>query len=179
MLNLDFFYNVANLKKVSRQGWIDKLSLKNPESVADHCFSMTTMAMALSDHNGLDTERILRMSLLHDLAESLVGDITPESMTKKEKNKLEDKAMKKILASLPEKIQKKYLKIWQEYVLQASKEAKFLHQIDKLEMALQASIYQDKVKKEHLEPFFKSAKKSITDKKLNEILEEITKNVRK
>ncbi len=32
---LDFLKTAANLKKISRQGWINKLSLDSPESVAD------------------------------------------------------------------------------------------------------------------------------------------------
>ncbi|MBI5859248.1 MAG: HD domain-containing protein, partial [Nitrosarchaeum sp.] len=75
---LDFFNTSANLKKIPRQGWIDKLSIDNPESVADHTFSMAMMGMIFSDLENYDTEKILKMILLHDLAESITGDITPE-----------------------------------------------------------------------------------------------------
>jgi len=46
---LDFFKTAANLKKISRQGWIDKLSLDHPESVADHSYSMAVISMVISD----------------------------------------------------------------------------------------------------------------------------------
>ena len=48
-MNLDFFQTAAKLKKISRQGWIDKLSIDNPESVADHSYSMAIMSMVISD----------------------------------------------------------------------------------------------------------------------------------
>ena len=48
-MNLDFFKTAANLKKIPRQGWIDKLSIDNPESVADHSYSMAIMSMLISD----------------------------------------------------------------------------------------------------------------------------------
>ena len=42
---LNFLKYSLNLKNVQRQGWIDKLSIQNPESVADHSYSMAMMAM--------------------------------------------------------------------------------------------------------------------------------------
>ena len=59
----DFFKTVANLKNISRQGWIDKLSLENPESVADHTFSMAVIGMVISDLENLNSEKVLKMIL--------------------------------------------------------------------------------------------------------------------
>ena len=84
---LDFFKTAANLKMISRQGWIDKLSLNNPESVADHTYSMAIMSMVISDLQNYNSEKILKMVLLHDLAESKTGDITPEQIDKDKKKK--------------------------------------------------------------------------------------------
>jgi putative hydrolase of HD superfamily len=85
---LDFFKTAINLKNISRQGWIDKLSLKHPESVADHSYSMAIMGMLISDLENYDSEKILKMILLHDLAESKIGDYTPDEIDKVKKNEL-------------------------------------------------------------------------------------------
>ena len=111
-LILEFFNTSANLKKIMRQGWIDKLSIIHPESVADHTFSMSIIGMVLSDLEGYNTEKILKMIILHDLAESIIGDITPEQKEKKEKFDLENNSMQKILSSLPESIKCQYETIW-------------------------------------------------------------------
>ena len=74
---LDFFKTAVNLKNISRQGWMDKLSLKHPESVADHSYSMAIMGMIISDLENYNSEKMLKMILLHDLAESEIGDYTP------------------------------------------------------------------------------------------------------
>ena len=171
---LDFLKDSANLKSISRQGWIDKLSIKNPESVADHSYSMAIMAMIISDLENYDSEKILKMTLLHDLAESKIGDITPEQMTSENKMKIENDAFNEIIDQLPETVKSQYLEIWKEYQNNNSKESLFVHQIDKLEMALQAKIYQKDGKTiEDIEPFLESAKRSITDKKLKEIFTKI------
>jgi len=172
---LDFLNIAANLKTVPRQGWIDKLSIKNPESVADHTYSMAIIGMVLSDSQKYNTEKILKMVLLHDLAESITGDLTPEQKSKEEKLILENETIEKILKNLPENLQKQYQNIWNEYQENNSEEAKFVHQIDKLEMALQAKIYSEKnnSSKEILS-FFNSAEKEIKDPNLLKLFKELS-----
>ena len=167
----DFFQKVLELKNVPRQGWKDKLEIDNPESVAEHSYATSVISMILSDMEGLNSEKIIRMALLHDLAESVIGDITPDHITKNEKIGKENTAMKQILKNLPSKIAEPYFEIWNEYQENSSQEANFIHDVDKLEMALQAKFYQDKgISKEKLQSFFNTAKKEIKNKKLRNIL---------
>ena len=173
-LILDFFHTSANLKKIPRQGWIDKLSIVNPESVADHTFSMAIMGMIFSDLENYNTEKILKIILLHDLAESITGDMTPEQISKEEKTVLENNVIKKILNDLPLTLQKQYSVLWEEYQSNTSKEAKIVHQLDRLEMTLQAKIYSNEGhSKEKLNSFFNSARNEIKDPKVLELFRNI------
>ena len=173
-LILDFFHTAANLKKIPRQGWIDKLSIDNPESVADHTFSMAIMGMIFSDLENYNAEKILKIILLHDLVESITGDMPQGQITREEKTALENNAMKKILNDLPLSLQKQYGILWEEYQSNHSKEAKMVHQLDRLEMALQAKIYSNEGhSKEKLNSFFNSAKNEINDPKLLELFTKI------
>ncbi|MFQ5781602.1 MAG: HD family hydrolase [Nitrosopumilus sp.] len=175
-MTLDFFKIAANLKKIPRQGWIDKLALDNPESVADHSYSMAVMSMIISDLENYNSEKILKMVLLHDLAESKIGDYTPDEIDKEKKTQLENNAFKEIIRQLPESIKSQYLQIWDEYQENTSHESKIVHQIDRLEMVLQAKIYQKSgYSKKKLELFFESAKTDITEPKLKELFTEIIK----
>jgi len=175
---LDFFKTAANLKKISRQGWVNKLSLDSPESVADHSYSMAIIGMVISDLQNYDSEKIIKMILLHDLAESKIGDHTPEELSKEEKKKLENNAFDEIIKDLPDLIKSQYLQIWQEYQENNSLESKIVHQIDKLEMAIQAKIYEkDGHSKDKLESFFESARIDITDPKLKELFTKIIKDI--
>lgn len=170
-----FFDAVLGLKEVDRAGWAAKAGIKNPESVADHTFSMCAIGMTLSDIMGLDTERVLRMIILHDLAESLVGDYMPGEITARKKIGQEKKAMKKILSCLPAKAKKTCEKAWLEYLQGKTEEARFVHRIDKLEMALQADRYRKKRKAKSLDQFFASARKAVAtdDDLLTEILKSL------
>lgn len=172
---IDFFNTAANLKNISRQGWVDKLSINYPESVADHCFSMAIMSMVISDLENYNSEKILKMTLLHDLAESKIGDYTPGQLSKEKKEELENNAFVEIVDNLPAMIKSQYLNIWQEYQENNSSESMLVHQIDRLEMALQAKLYQrEGHSKENLNSFFESAKKDITIPKLKELFRKIT-----
>ena len=101
---LDFFKTAVNLKNISRQGWIDKLSLKHPESVADHSYSMAIMGMIISDLENYNSEKILKMILLHDLAESKIGDYATNQISKENKIKIENNAYDEMISTLPESI---------------------------------------------------------------------------
>jgi putative hydrolase of HD superfamily len=167
---MDFFKTAINLKKIQRQGWVDKLSIKNPESVAEHSYSMAIMGMIISDMENYNSEKILKMILLHDLAESEIGDYTPGEIPIEKKNELENKAFSKIMENLPNNLKIEYQKLWNDYQKRDSVEAKIVHQIDRLEMALQAKIYlKEGHSKEKLAPFFESAQKEIIHPKLKEL----------
>ena len=169
----EFFYQIVNLKTTQRSGWQSKLNLSDSESVAEHTYMMSVMAMVLSDIKSLNTEKIIKMSLLHDWAESKIGDFMPGEVTNEEKSMLEDKAMAEILSILPDKIQNDYQNIWNDYSNNISLESNFVHQLDKLEMVLQAKIYEKDVGYEKIQQFLTSSVDLITDADLKKILTEI------
>jgi putative hydrolase of HD superfamily len=117
--------------------------------------------MVFSDTLGLDTSKVIKMCIIHDLAESITGDITPGEVSDKEKKFKENKAMKSILFSLPLSIQISYMNLWKEFLLNRSEEAQLVHNMDKLEMMLQAKEYSVQgYPTKNLEQFFKFAEKS-------------------
>ena len=169
-----FFQKVLQLKNIPRQGWKNKLDINDVESVADHSYSTAMMSMVLSDLEGLDTEQIIKMALLHDLAESVVGDITPDKIKGERKINIENKAMIQILENLPSNVSQQYIVLWNDFQKNSSKEANLLHEIDKLEMAFQAKFYLDEgISKEKLRSFFRTANNEIRNKQLRDILSSI------
>jgi len=173
LLNLvSFFRIVCNLKTIKRSGWIHKSNITSPESVADHSYSMCMMSMILAEIMNLDSGYIMKMVIIHDLAESMVGDHMPDNKSSEEKQLLEDKAMKKIISKLPNSLLKNYLRIWNEYINNITVNAKFVHNMDKLEMALQAKEYEfEGYPKEVLQPFIKSATDYISKERFDLVFE--------
>lgn len=119
------------LKHLSRQGWI-RHGISHPESVASHSWSMGVLAITLCPEH-LDLEKIMKMCLLHDLAEVVIGDITPEEHIPN-KQELEHQAFQKIAHM--------HLTYFEEYEAGQTEEAQFVKCMDKLDMALQSLVYE-------------------------------------
>ena len=88
------------------------------------------------------------MALVHDMAEALVGDITPvDGIPKSEKNRRESTTMDYFTKSLLGKVNggvagQELKDIWQEYEDSETLESKFVHDVDKLELVLQMVEYE-------------------------------------
>ncbi|MDE1861850.1 MAG: HD domain-containing protein [Thaumarchaeota archaeon] len=170
----EFFNIVSELKKTPRRGWKEKVGISQPESVADHSYGVAVMAMIFSDLAAMDTVKILKMALLHDLAESITGDYMPGEISKENKQMVENQAMSEILGKLPPKLAKTYQAIWDEYSKCHSEESVLLHEVDKLEMAVQAAKYfGEGMPREKLEEFIISSRKEIKRTDLKSVLDTI------
>lgn len=160
------FAEVAGrLKRVKRSGWVSQVGIEKPESVADHSFRCAVLAMIVGDIANVDTEKLIRMLLLHDIQETYTGD--HDEQTKRQlglgKVKSQQKsAIKEILSTLPLELKSNYLSLWEEFEKQGTREAVLANDIDKIEMVIQALTYE---KEGHapskLEPFWESSGRAI------------------
>ena len=171
----EFFFQIAELKKLPRSGWKIKVGIENSESVAEHSYMMSVMSMVLSDMKSLDSEKVLKMAILHDWAESKIGDFMQDEIGYDKKSELENYAMTEILELLPEKIQSDYQTLWNEFLERRTSEARLVHELDKLEMALQAKLYERDVEPEKVKPFIISAVEQVIDPDVKKILVDILK----
>lgn len=168
------FHNIGKLKTIKRTGWV-RHGISNPESVADHSFRTAFIAMLLGDVLNLDTLKLLKMSLIHDIAEAVTGDISPYCGISVEKKRIkEEKALRQLVNNLPNG--NEYIDLWLEYEQQKSPEAKALRNIDKLEMAIQAKEYQQVFTETDLSEFISSARRHIHIPEIRCLIEEIKKN---
>ncbi len=174
-----FFGQVGSLKDEPRRGWLLKLGLKNPESVADHSYRLAIMAMVYGDLRGLDTLKMIRLALLHDLPEALTGDVTPlETSRYAIKINEEQKAIEEIFQHLPSDLKKNYSDVWGEWSGKRTSEARLVSQLDKLEMAIQATEYGKRGHSlEKLLEFFSSAEAAVTDKELRNLVRNIRESM--
>jgi putative hydrolases of HD superfamily len=157
-----FIESVLRLKSVKRSGWVSKALISSPESVSDHTYAMCAIGMILSDMLGLDTERVTKMIIIHDLSESIIGDYMPGEIARKRKRIEERNAMTSILNQMPVAIRSNYRRIWEEYQANKTQVAKFVHKLDKLEMAMQAIQYiNEGYPKKSLIKFLYSARRSL------------------
>jgi len=140
---LAFFHVLERLKTQKRTGWIEH-NVPNPESISDHMYRMAVLAMCTSDPT-LDVSKCVMMGVVHDLAEAQVGDITPrEGIPREEKQRLEAAAMHNFVHDMlhASPAARRIEALWEEYEQGVTPEAKFVKDLDRLEMALQAREYE-------------------------------------
>jgi len=170
---VEYFQTAGKLKEVVRTGWT-RYPINNPESVADHSFRTAIMAMTLAPYFDINANKVIKMALIHDIADSIMGDIVTDAGSYdlpnlKQKEIDEVSTGEKIFDIINAADNKAILT---EFINQESPEAKFVSQLDKLEMAMQAREYEirDNV---NLSDFFVSAKRKISDEQLKSILDTI------
>lgn len=163
---LTFFFSVFSLKETPRTGWVLR-GVKNPETIAEHVFRVAMMSWILGVRSNLRIQRILSMSILHELCEVYAGDMTPYHemlpssdserakmlmrwirLPRKEKAKnaahkfkKEKRALEKLIKPLRQNVKKEIMALWLDYEKGLSEEGRFVKQIDKIEAFFQAIEY--------------------------------------
>ncbi|ERN06623.1 HD domain-containing protein 2 isoform X1 [Amborella trichopoda] len=140
---IDFLTLCHRLKTTKRKGWINQ-GIKGPESIADHMYRMALMALIAKDMPGVNRERCIKIAIVHDIAEAIVGDITPsDGVPKKEKSRMEQEALNEMCKVLGGGLRAEEIKeLWEEYENNSSIEANLVKDFDKVEMILQALEYE-------------------------------------
>ncbi|KAK8211530.1 hypothetical protein M8818_003183 [Zalaria obscura] len=144
-----FFHLLERLKTTKREGW-RRFGINHGESISDHMYrmSMLTMLAPPSLSSRINISHCTKMALIHDVAEALVGDITPvDGVPKVEKNRREAETMDYICKGLLGKVNggitgEEIRSIWQEYEDSVTLESQYVHDIDKMELLLQMVEYE-------------------------------------
>lgn len=145
---IDFLTLTRNLKTTKRTGWV-RSGVSRPESIADHMYRMSLMAMIASrdtktTNTTVDADRCVKLAIVHDLAEATVGDITPYcGVSDNEKHSRELVAMENMRDVLgPDMGGDEFLELWKEYEDGITNESRLVKDLDKIEMILQAQEYE-------------------------------------
>ena len=145
--SMRFYMLATQLKYKIRSGW-DKshwnVSKDRVESIAEHVYGTCILALSIDSEfkTNLDINKVIKMLVLHELGEVIIGDITPfDNITPEEKMKKEHEAMREVIGDLVN--QEEFLSLLFEFDEKKTKEAIFAHHCDKLEADIQAKVYQD------------------------------------
>ena len=143
--NVINYYVICNrLKNIIRTGWKSwNVQRERIESVAEHIFGVQMLAIAMKSEYQYDVDimKVILMLAVHELGETVIGDLTQFQISKEEKEKLEHEAVHKILDYLLDG--KQIEKLFLEFDECKTKEAVFAYQCDKLECDLQSKIYDE------------------------------------
>lgn len=139
------YYVLCNkLKDVVRTGWKDwKVERERVESIAEHIYGVQMLAIAMwSEYEyAIDLKKVLAMLAVHELEETIIGDLTQFQISKQEKEEMGHKAIRQILSKLVSGDEIESLIL--EFDKRETPEALFSYQCDKLECDIQCKIYDE------------------------------------
>lgn len=155
----NLFKYTEKLKHLERQGWKRK-GILAPETVASHSWHMALLALFLSKEyeKEYDFDKVIKLCLCHDLAESIIGDITPLEKEYKNKKEIEKEAMKKIKEDCDFS---EVYELFLEYEAKQTKEAMLANDLDQIDMYIQSLDYEEKFNNLDLKEFRDSAQKKL------------------
>lgn len=119
----------------------------------------------------------MKLALIHDLAEAIVGDITPYcGIAKEEKRRREQEAIVEISNLVPKISGEEILKLFHEYESQLTPEAQWVKDCDRYDMIQQAFEYEkrDETPMKHQE-FFDSTRGKFQHEFFVHLVEELNK----
>lgn len=168
---MDLFRKAGVLKNTVREGW-KRAGIDEPESVADHSFRAAFIALILGEEWDLDGFKLVKLLLVHDIAESVIGDLTPEdNISEPEKFDKEEKAIRGISKSFEGGFD--LLALWKEFERGECREAMVARDIDRTEMILQALEYEEKYPEKDLSEFLSLEDVNLETSEIRELLESI------
>lgn len=174
---LAFIQIVRLLKTQKRTGWIDhKIPSASVESIGDHMYRMSIITMVIPNSD-INIDKCVKIAVIHDIAEALVGDITPfDGVSKPEKHRREYESIK-FLSSLIEpynpRFSKEIVELWLDYEEIRCIEARYVKDVDKYEMIQQAWDYEQEFGFQYnLDQFYES-RPAIKSKEIGELCDEV------
>jgi putative hydrolase of HD superfamily len=130
---IEFMNIIGQMKRNTRHVWSPD---GRQESVADHSWSLAVMALLVADEfPSIDTEKLVKMCLIHDFGEAITGDIPSFFKTKKDEEK-EDLAIASMLERLPDNLANEYRELFAEMAELETTEAKVYKALDRMEACI-------------------------------------------
>ena len=143
--NVIEYYVLCNkLKNVVRTGWKDwGVKRDRVESIAEHIYGTQMLAVAMwSEYKyDIDLKKVLSMLAMHELEETIIGDLTQFQIDAKTKAEMGKKAVGEILTKLSGGSTLEEL--ISEFEAKETNEAQFAYLCDKLECDLQCKLYDE------------------------------------
>lgn len=172
---LEFFQIINQLKQKQRQGWKD-IGIDDPrDTIASHSLGAALIGWKLAENRGIDSDRTVKMLLVHDLIMAFLPDLTPEDPEYSEKKQLEEEKKDELADHLPEEIRNEAIELFEEFREWSTEESKTAHEADKLDTLMQSFIYSKELGKNDLESFLQSYKDDFRTAEGKEILDQVEK----
>ena len=133
-----FIHEIDKVKYIQRKSRL--FNSDRHENDAEHSWHLAVMAMVLAQHSNepVDTLKVIKMLLIHDVVEIDAGDVfLYDTVLNHTNTEAERKAAERIFGLLPTEQAEEFIAVWEEFEAGETPEAKFARAMDRLEPLLQ------------------------------------------
>lgn len=131
--DLEFLYEIGAVRLIPRQ-W-HRFHMDNVGDLADHHFRVLWLSLIIAarEKAKVDTEKMMKMALVHDIAESRTGDA--DYLARQYVIRKEDEGLNDMLEGTS--LREEFVALWHEYEQRDCLEAKVVKDADNLDVDME------------------------------------------
>lgn len=131
--DLEFLYEIGAVRLIPRQ-W-HRFHMGNVGDLADHHFRVLWLSLIIAarEKAEVDTEKMMKMALVHDIAESRTGDA--DYLARQYVIRKEDEGLNDMLEGTS--LREEFVALWHEYEQRECLEAKIVKDADNLDVDME------------------------------------------
>jgi putative hydrolase of HD superfamily len=157
--DIQFLYEMGSLRYIPRM-W-HRYSNTDFANITEHHFRVAWIALMIAAHEkNVDTGKMVKMALVHDIAESRHGDV--DDISRQYVERKEELAINDVLGDTA--LKDEFLKLWQEYEKRESIESKIVKDADNIDVDLELA--EQKAKGSTLPDALAESRKFVGENKL-------------
>jgi len=115
------------------------------ETIGSHSFGVVFISWIIAEKENANVEKTIKMALIHDLLEGIMGDLTPLDKNYHIKDILEKEALIKLDNLLPKELKSEVKSLINELLENKTIESIIVTEADKLDTIFQAYSYEKKI----------------------------------
>ncbi len=139
---INFFAEAGLLKRVKRSGWW-VAGIKDPESVAEHCYRCAVIGYYMAHEEKVDPFKVMTMTLFNDIHEARINDLHKMGHYYIDFREAEKKVFKDQTKGLKSEVREELEGTRKDYDEQVTKESLVARDADIFECLIQAKEYTD------------------------------------
>lgn len=168
-----FFGEINSLKHRERQGWKDKDVERPRDTIASHSYGAALIGWFLAEREDLDSDRMVKMLLVHDLVMARMDDLTPEDDEYSDKKSIERERLAQVLEQVPEDFREEARELIEELRDRETTLSRAAKDADRLDTLMQAVTYSEEASSPFIREFLEHARTDVESDSAREILHRV------
>ncbi|MFB6199860.1 MAG: HD domain-containing protein [Candidatus Nanohaloarchaea archaeon] len=177
---LELFRDINEIKHKEREGW-KKHGVETPrDTIASHSYGAAIIGWIVAEKHNLDSDKMVKMLLIHDLIMAHIPDVKPEDEGYESKKSMEMQKADELIQKMPEEIREEFKELFEEHQAEKTEFSQVANESDKIDTLLQSLLYSEQLEQNMSQEFinfYEEEFQTDTGKKIYQEIEKISSNL--